>query len=230
MVKKSPKIVACFMAHDDDDYIDMVLEDLSKYVDEIYVNLNEPTPYIRKAVVNHPKVVKYIETKNNGRWNQGLQRDNTIRMLDDVKPDIVLFPDSDEIYPKNLKEQLEKFWQDEKKKTFWFRLIYLWDSEKTFRNDRLWKSIHHVRAYKWQPNITYLPKYAGYACPTTFIHLPKETRFHSDTPILHYGYMTEENRARKYARAGRDYIYDKEYRKMIDDKKLVKELPENLWP
>jgi len=199
---KGINIVGCIMLHDDDNYAKKVLDDMAKYTNRVYVNLNDSTPTIKKIAKGHKSVVKIIETINSGgRWNQGLQRDNTIRMLDDIKPDIVLFPDSDECYPKNMSEQLMNFWLDKDKKTFWFRLLYMWDNEDTFRNDGLFKSIHHVRALKWQPNITYLPKYAGYACPSNYINLPKNTRFHSTAPTFHYGYMHEEDRVRKYGRA-----------------------------
>jgi len=120
------------MAHYEDEFIDGLLEDLSQYTNEFYVNLNEPSEKVKSAVISHTNTRKYILTDNGSKiverrnWNQGLQRDNTIRLLDEVKPDIVLFPDGDEIYPKNLKEQLKTFWEDEVKKTFWFRLLYMW--------------------------------------------------------------------------------------------------------
>lgn len=223
------RIIACFAAHDDDNYIDLVLKDLSKYTNEIYVNLNDATEKIKNSVLEHRNVVKTIQTTNdNRRWSQGKVRDDTIRMLDDVKPDIVLFPDSDEIYPDNLMNQLQKFWENEEYKTFWFRLLYLWDDEKHFRNDRLFKSIHHVRIYKWQLGITYLPKYAGYACPTNYCFLEKNTRYHSDLPILHYGYMKEEDRIRKYKRANENYNKGTKYRKNIDRGKIIREVPKEL--
>ena len=233
------RVVCSMMVHNDDEMIERLLSDVSKYASELYVNMNEATDRVLQAVQGSRILKKVIVTKNMGRknwsnepnsgaegdtlWNQGLQRDNTIRMLDEVKPDIVLFPDSDEIYPDNMMEQLEKFWKDEKAVTFWFRLLYMWDDENHFRNDGLYKKIHHVRAYKWQPGITYKP-YAGYACPTTFRSLPRETRYNSDAPTKHYGYMTEALRDRKYSRSRKDYINDEEFRTKIDKDMLIKEL------
>jgi len=233
------KIACCMLVHNDEEMIQRLLSDVSKYASEVYINLNEATPKIVQAVQGCSKLKGIKVTKNMGRknwsnepddwdgkdktWNQGLQRDNTIRMLDEVKPDIVLFPDSDEIYPNNLMEQLKEFWEDEEKITFWFRLLYMWNDEQHFRNDGLYKRIHHVRAYKWQPNITYKP-YAGYACPTTFINLPRETRFNSNAPTKHYGYMTEELRDRKYSRYVKDYINDEKFRAKIDDGMIIKSI------
>ena len=216
------------MVHNEDEWIERLLKDLSKYTNEFYVNFNEPSDKVLDTVKAHPNLKGYCFTTNkNNRWDQGLQRDNTIRLLDDVKPDIVLFPDADETYPKNLLEQLEKFWEEKEKNTFWFRLMYLWGDEKHFRNDGIYKTIHHVRIYKWKPNITYLP-YCGYACPTTFCGEPREKKFNSDTPILHWGYMKDITRNQKYQRNDNDYIKDKEFKKQVDKNMLIKDLPQEL--
>jgi len=234
MIKKFEdiRIVACLMGHDDDNYIDLVLDDLEKYTNEIYVNLNDATKTVEKAVLKRlgKGVEEVIYTTNSGlRWSQGKVRDDTISMLDDIRPDIVLFPDSDETYPKNLKEQLRVFWEDEEKVTFWFRLLYMWDDNKHYRNDGIFRTIHHVRAFKWQPNITYLPKYAGYACPTSFRELERKTQYHSTAPTFHWGYMLEEDRIRKYKRAGRDYTKGTQYQREMDKDKLILEVPTELF-
>lgn len=223
------KIAGCVMCHDGD-YDQIVLDDIGKYANlGIYVNLNSPTKKVIEAVEQHPAVKLILRTTNEGRWNQGLQRDNTMRMLDDVQPDIVLFPDSDELYPPNMWEQLRTFWEDEKAVTFWFRLLYLWGDENHFRNDGYFKCIHHVRAMKWQPGITYHPKYAGYACPTNYIHSPKESRFHSNMPTIHYGYEQEKNRIAKLSRGNCDYC-DPEVREKIDQNMIIREIPPELKP
>ena len=222
---KDVRVVGAVMVHDDSDYTKLVLDNMAKFTKEIYVNLNDPTPEAEKVVLEHPAVVSHIYTTNGGgRWNQGVQREKTVRMLDDIKPDIILFPDSDELYPPNLTEQLEKFWADEEAKTFWFRLLYLWGDENHFRNDGLFKSIHHVRAFKWQPGIVYVPKYCGYALPRTYLD---SKRFHSNLPTMHYGYEKEINRVRKYGRANCNYC-DSEYRDKVDAGMIIEELPEEL--
>lgn len=214
------------MCHDDV-VCKIILENLSKYTKEIYINLNDPTPEVEEIVIKNPNVVKIIRTHNEGRWNQGVQREATIRMLDEVKPDIVLFPDSDETYPPSTWKDLGDFWNNEKALTLWWKLLYLWGDINHFRNDGLYKRIHHVRAYKWISGITYLPKYAGYACPTNFIDLPRETRFHATEPTLHHGYMKANDRTRKFARANCDYCSE-EYRNSIDKNMLILEVPDDL--
>lgn len=214
------KVVGLLMGHEDNDYIQLVLDDLSKYVDEIYVNLNDATDVIKEAVTNCPKVVKIIETTNDGHpWNQAIVRDKTLRMLDEVKPDIVLFPDSDEVYPDTMPEILKEFIESPNE-CLWFNLMYVWDKPNQVRRDGLFKSMHHVRAFKWRPGLTFLPQCGYGAKPTNTESVGY--RFHASAPIKHYGYMTEANRIKKYTRWGNKKYLDKEYRdKTIKDIKII---------
>jgi len=201
---KDVKIVACFMVHNEDDFIYSLLENLDKYAEGFYVNLNDATNEIADAVASYDKTKKIVSTSNDGRWNQGLQRDNTIRMLDNVKPDIVLFPDADETYDDGLMEVLEDFWKSDKEYV-WFRLWYYWNSAMRIRNDGIFKKMHHCRAFKWREGITFIP-YQGYALPTNFTN--KKKRYVPDIPMHHWGYMREEDRRRKYERDKKPHYLD----------------------
>lgn len=202
------------MVHDDDRWLVNCLMSLDKYVDGIYVNLNDPTPLCKRIIEDWPSVKKIIYTTNkNGRWRQGEQRENTIRLLDDVKPDVVLFPDSDESYPADFKNTLDKFIKSGLN-TLWFGLMYYWNHPHVVRRDGRWKAIHHVRAYRWQPGITYIP-YAGYTNPTTFIN---EKKFHSPSAINHWGYMIKADRERKYKRNTKsNYVYKERILKYLKE-------------
>lgn len=193
---KNNRVVGCLMLHDDDHWAIPCLMNLDKYVDGIYINLNNPTPICKKIAETWPTVKRIIYTTNkNNKWNQGLQRENTIRMLDDAKPDLVLWPDSDETFPDSLKTVLKDFIKSGLN-TLWFGLFYYWNSPHLIRRDGRWKSMHHVRAYRWQPGITYIP-YAGYTNPTTFVD---QKKFNSPVAMNHWGYMLKEDRERKYGR------------------------------
>jgi len=207
-------ISGILMLHDDDRWAIPCLMSLDKYVDGIYINLNDPTPECKKIAESWPSVKRIIYTTNkNGRWNQEKQREATIRMLDDVKPDIVLFPDSDETFSKDFKETLNKFIESGIN-TLWFGLMYYWNHPCVARRDGRWKSIHHVRAYRWQPGITYIP-YIGYTNPTTF---KDEKKFHSPSAINHWGYMIKQDRNRKYSRNTKsNYISKDRILKYIKD-------------
>ncbi len=207
---RGARIVACFMAHHDDQFIDRFLENLSQFTNEFYINLNEPSPYTEKVCREHKNTKRIIETKNNGNWHQGHQRELTVRMLDDVKPDIVLFPDSDELYSDDLTKTLEKFW-DAHKKGLWFELKYCWGSENTVRLDRHFRKMVHVRAFKWEPNLSYEP-YRGFACPTE-LYFEKRRKFYSDTPTKHLKFLKKENLERVKNESKEETFFVKTYDK-----------------
>ena len=225
---KDIKTVGMFCCHDNKTYLKKSLDNIAKYCNAgIYINLNEATPEVSKIVKNHPSVTKWIETTNGGKlWSQGNVRTETVRMLDDIMPDIVINFDDDETSCNNLQEQLKKFWEDEQKKTFWFNGLYMWGDENHFRRDGLYKSMWNCRIFKWQPEITYNP-YAGRGMPTTYANLPREAKYFSDRPLFHYGYMTEEDRALKYKR-NNSQACDPEFRKKRDKTIIIKEVPEEL--
>lgn len=219
------------MLHNDDVWAELVLDDLRKYSSECCLNLNEPTKKIVEIVEKYEKkypgfIVKKIFTSNSKKWNQGLQRENTVRMLDDIMPDIVLFPDSDEVFPSNFGEQLLSFYNDSSKESFWLRLLYLWGDKRHFRNDGFFKRIHHVRCFKWSSEVSFL-SYMGYACPTNLIKKDKSTRFHSNSPMIHYGYINEFDRKRKIDRMIGWFSDDNE-RAVIDKNMLILPVPEDI--
>lgn len=208
MIKKfeNIKIVGCLMVHDGR-YSRRTIENLSKFTSEIYVNLNDADEKISEFVKNYPNVKKYIETKNDRYWSQAYERDLTIRLLDDVKPDLVLFPDDDELFLDNLTEVLKDFWQSDKK-VIYFVMDYCWDSEFIARKDGVYGRMYHVRAFKWQPNLIYHP-YVGKACPRNFYGREYAYYDKSKAKIKHLGYMTEEDRQIKFQRDRKNHYLSK---------------------
>lgn len=212
------------MIHDDPpDIVERCLDSLAEHCNlGVYVNCNETDPMLRKIATRHEAVRDMIYTSNGGgRWDQGRVRDATLRMVDGVKPNVVLFPDSDEVFYRGFSDDLNRFVHDDEAMSFWFNLLYNWGDMRHYRRDGLWKRIHHVRGFKWQPDLTFVP-YGGYASPTNLINLEKETRFHATRPLLHLGYMREEDRERKYRRAN--------CAPKTDDGIIIRETPEDIVP
>lgn len=201
-------IVACIMAHHDDQFIDRLLENLSKFTDEFYINLNNATPHTQKACISHPNTKKYIITTE--PWRQGQQREMTARLVDEAEPDIVLFPDSDEIYADDLMETLKKFWESDKMGC-WFEMKYCWGDENTVRLDHHFKHMIHVRAFKWISNISY-EGYRGYACPMPYFH-EKKRKFVSLSPVKHLKFLKEENLWRIKEESKEEGFYTRKYDK-----------------
>jgi len=205
---KDCKIVACIMAHHDDQFIDRLLENLNKFTSDFYINLNNATQYTKNACISNKNTKKYIIT--NEPWRQGYQREITARLVDEVEPDIVLFPDSDELYCDDLMETLEKFWESDKKGC-WFEMKYCWGDENTVRLDHHFQHMIHVRAFKWIPNISY-EGYRGYACPINYFH-EKRTKFVSLSPVKHLKFLKKENLERVKEESKEKGFYTRTYNK-----------------
>jgi len=58
--------------------------------------------------------------------------------------------------------------------------------------------------------------------------LPRDARYHSNSPIKHYGYITPESRQKRFVRDGKDYLGNKDYKKIVDKNILIKEVPKEL--
>lgn len=214
------RIAGLLMAHNSP-YIKMTLDSMSEFCnDGILVNCNEIEFASRKVVNRHPAVRDVIFTKNGySGWKQGHQRDLTMRMLDRIEPDIVLWPDDDETYYNGFNEDLNEFIGNRDLLTFWIRLLYLWGDKDHFRNDGMYRKVHKVTALKWRSGLTYNP-YAGYTCPREFINMPKSTRFHGKKPLPHWGYMTGDSQDKKIPKKKQSSITRKE--------PLVLEVPKDI--
>lgn len=204
------RIVACFMAHHDDQFIDRFLENLGQFTDEFYINLNEASPHTAEACRGHRFTRRVLETKNERHWSQAGERENTIRMLDDVRPDMVLFPDTDELFCDDLLEVLAEFW-DSPKDACWFELKYCWGDENTVRLDRHFKKMVHVRAFKWREGLNY-EQYKGFAIPTGYFH-EKHRKFISRSPVKHLKFLKNENFERIKSESNEATFFAKTYDK-----------------
>jgi hypothetical protein len=180
------------------------LENLVEYVDEIYLLLhfsNEFSADWHKAIpkvkgvteVTLEKELNRVEFRNQG--NRERFREQAVRMLDDVKPDLVFFPDEDESFPEPeyLVKDLRRFYKSRINQLA-FRRINFWDSMDTVRKD-IWNGHHgpHVRLFKWRPGLTYQP-YLGFNRVSSF----GKKRTFARTGMKHYAFMRKEDREWRY--------------------------------
>lgn len=83
-----------------------------------------------------------------------------------------------------------------------------------------------MRCFKWSSDVSFL-SYRGYACPTNLIKKDKGTRFHSSSPMIHYGYINEFDRKRKIDRKI-GWFSDNNERSVIDKKMLILPVPDDI--
>jgi hypothetical protein len=201
------------------------LESLADYVDEIYIHLHA-TPSFPKVhwplrvakvsrclVLEHEREMTRIENRKIGLM--GTLRERTLRMLDEVKPDLVFFPDEDEAYgePDLVARDLHRLIRSGKKQLAFHRCNF-WDSMHMVRKDKWAYYRPHVKVYRWQPGLTYLP-YAGFNRLTNYGRRKVVAR----TVIKHYAFLEKSERERRY----RELLKGQEdkYAKLLSEPTLV---------
>lgn len=131
------------------------------------------------------------------KWNRWNWREEMIRMLDGVKPDMVLAPDQDEEFGPGLLDELYLL-AASSHNALMFAYRVPPPTADGFRVWQPWPRGAHMKAYKWRRRLTYRP-YKSYAKVTNYA-ARKHWRMAS-TQILHYAFYTPELRA---ARSGQD--------------------------
>ena len=116
-------------------------------------------------------------------WHCPTWREECLRLLDEIQPDIVLCPDEDEVFDENLPDELLRFWASDKM-AIMFEYHPLEASDgRVIRNGLVYPETPHVKAFKWQPNLCYFP-YHGRGMPSAYSR--PELHWNAVTKIRHY--------------------------------------------
>ena len=130
----------------------------------------------------------YIESID--KWNRWNWRQELIASLDDIKPEYVLFPDSDESYDISFDNEFEEFKNSKKD-------LMMFDYEmKTIdnRNVEKYPKARHCKVFRWEKEMTYYP-YKGYAIPNYKNRQP--SMFMAVSKINHFCFWTKEMERKK---------------------------------
>jgi hypothetical protein len=160
-------------------------EDLAKRVDLLHLRFDTLNGNKRIWGDTVDAVKPHCEVRGlrgRERWNRWNWREQLIRSLDPVKPDIVLFPDSDEMFHPRFGDDLQEFIRLE-----WE--IMAFDFEMATIDGRevpKYPKARHCKAFRWVPRLGYRP-YQGYAKPTW----PGKYRsYQAQYPIRHLCFYT----------------------------------------
>jgi hypothetical protein len=118
-------------------------------------------------------------------WNRWNWREDLIRACDALKPDFVLFVDSDEAYGLGFDAEFEDFANSDSH-------VMMFDYEMVTDDGRSvikYPKARHCKAYRWRQGISYRP-YKGYARP---VWPAREcVVWNAETPIRHFCFYTKE--------------------------------------
>lgn len=167
------------------------LESLKNQVDKLYLrfDLRNGDPKILKKLRKKDVVVYCSGVVWNG-WNW---REEMMRMLDNVKPELVLVLDEDEKITPEIKEDYDIL-RKSKHYQMAFNYKYPMPSVDEYKGkEKPYPSKPHTKLYKWKSGLTFYP-YKRRARLTNF---GKESYCKGNAEILHYCFYNEEIRSVK---------------------------------
>jgi hypothetical protein len=95
------------------EFAELAINDLARHVDALFILANgEPTPAAVRAAQRCPKLAAYARTnvEYNNRTPIKIGRSlhaQLFALLDEAKPEMVLYPDADELLPPNIEEIID---------------------------------------------------------------------------------------------------------------------------
>ena len=125
-------------------------------------------------------------------WNRWNWREEMLRKLDHVAPDLVLCPDEDERFGVTLQDDIDAFMaSDRNAMMFSYHTPMPTDDGRVLFDGRPYPGMPHMKAFKWSKGLTYRP-YQGFARVTNYA--APGMHYHAKTKIWHYCCYTQEMR------------------------------------
>ena len=184
-------IAGVMYMHAFEDAPEFAIERLSMLCTDMYFVAHDVTsPRIWNAMIHEPKLrtIKRVQ----GPWTRIGSLELMMRMMDDVKPDVVLMPDDDEVLPERFTDELVK-WREQwdKRVTMSFAPVQCIGDYNTILSRRFYRQAPHCKAIHWHPDISYVKGYAGW-CWTSKLYRMK--KYHCPYPMRHLAYVTQAQR------------------------------------
>lgn len=186
-----------------DRYLEMVLDDLSVYVDNIVIVDDASTDSTVKLCKSYKKVTRLVELTESHFDREWELRTILWQAAVSINPDWLLSVDADEIYENKVKSQIHQLMNQEDFDWVGFRFFDFWGDFTHYRDDQYW-NIHRRHTMTL---VRYLPEY-HYFYPQMNHHVPRLPLsytvlpgHHSELRLKHLGWAgSEEERYRKYLR------------------------------
>jgi hypothetical protein len=129
---------------------------------------------------------------SSSKWNAFIWREELIRMLDDVKPDLVLFPDEDEMFEDAIDVDIKRLMKSGRMQMA-FNYKYPAPTIDGWKWYKAYPQNSHVKMFKWREGLTYIP----YKKRARLSNYHKFDYKIGISKILHYCFYTPELRKNK---------------------------------
>ena len=177
-------------------HIELTVNHLADMVDKIYYFCDmRVDPNIYKYIAGHPKTGEI--THNVCPWSNGDSLQSAFDWLIDlnINPDIILYPDEDEILPGNREHIVQKLFNyTEPSCVLLFPFLNCYNDDNTIIVH--WVDYPHAKAMKFKDKPIFLTNrdphsYMGFCCPQNY------KRIQCGYPLRHLTVMTPECRKRR---------------------------------
>jgi hypothetical protein len=123
-------------------------------------------------------------------WRPTNWREEMLRLLDTVKPSIVLAPDEDEVFGEGIEDDIETLRRSKHSQMAFEYVVPMPTNDGFDTGPKPYPSKSHVKAFRWKPGLTYLP----YKRRARLANYSKTAFVLGKSKILHYAFYTEEMR------------------------------------
>jgi glycosyltransferase involved in cell wall biosynthesis len=243
-IPKKPKLVAMMLTHNEAGrYLERVIENTLLFCDEIVILDNHSTDETKNIILTMLNSKKYLGRISLGYARNSWENESELRqeLLTSTlysKPDWLIAIDADELYEADkMKEQLPYLMSQDNADWIGFRFFDMWDEEH-YRDDDIWPAGngHAPRMFRVKSNTEYQWPDLRRHCGSVPINVMKAPGMNSDIRVKHLGWMTSDDRNKKYL----DRVVDdpnceffpiEVYNAILDDHPtLVKWDDNNPWP
>lgn len=231
---KNPSIVALYRVRNTHQSFEKSLEKTSKQVDEIYVFDDRSDPSLESLIEKFPKVTRYFHKDKSRGFNEYEDRNTLFEWAKESDHDWALVLDSDEwiedyVTFKKLHDLVRV--PDPIIRQFVFSEFTFWQ-DNFYRDDGPWAKQLKGRLFRINPVMKLKMKGAieglqGLHCSAGPWY-PEDCRRSTSFRILHYGYDSEELRAKKYkfyqegdTEKNTNLIGAPDYSHLIDESQLL---------
>ena len=190
---EKPKIVGYGICGPNEKRLEATFKEFARLCDETIILFNNaPLEYVELA-----KKYGFHTAQDNtewGRWQWNIKEKFITRLIPQLKPDLLVALDMDEVFDKNLtKEKLYDLYKTEFP-AFYFYIVNLWDDG--YNPDR---NFWNIRVWKWREDL-------GTAFPRKNVHCGLAPEWvwargmYVPYILKHYGLKDKEDRERKVER------------------------------
>lgn len=215
--------------------LEQVLEDLSRFVDEIVIVDDASTDGTAKLCRNYRKVSKLLSLPESHFGKEWLLRKQLWELTCSTDPDWILSVDADEIYEDRAKAHMNELMNQDQFDWVGFRMFDLWGGSTHYREDEHWQ-LHrrHTRTL-----VRYIPGY-HYFYPRMDHHVPRLPLSYAALPgflaelrVKHYGWAVSreklQDKYERYMRSDPQGLWGslEHYRSILDEKPTLIEWRED---